>query len=79
MTLILYSSISINNTLKLSDLDLRLNIACFCSPMKIAAIKPRRVECLRATQRCFVPERSTFDESRESVERVSSEFMRMFF
>ncbi len=41
VTLILYSSISINKKLKLSDLDFRQNIDCFCSIslMKIVPIK----------------------------------------
>ncbi len=41
MTLILYISISINKKLKLSDLNFRHNIDCFCSIslMKIVPIK----------------------------------------
>ncbi len=53
MTLILYSSISINKRLKLSDLDFIQNIDRFCSilPMKIVAIfsHSRTVVYLRAT------------------------------
>ncbi len=41
MTLILYNSISINKKVKLSDLDFRQNIDCFCSILltKIVPIK----------------------------------------
>ncbi len=72
MTLILCISISINKKLKLSDLDFRQNIDCFCSISltKIVPIKASRtVVCLRATHSgvSLLNESTFLNESSESM------------
>ncbi len=72
MTLILYSSISINKRLKLNDLDFRQNIDCFfsISLTKIVLIKATaELLCVRETHSVvsFLNESTCLNESSESM------------
>ncbi len=70
MTLILYISISINKKLKLSDLDFRQNIDCFCSIslMIIVLIKATaELLCVSHSGVSLLNESTVLNESSESM------------